>query len=175
MYRGKPAATVKLSLRQKRLLENYRNKRTAPLQSRIRIDIVLGASEKLSNSDLSKQLGISRKTVILWRGRWVEGYEKLCDFEQGLEGTGVKDHELLQKMLSLLGDTARSGSPNRISLAQKKQIVALACRKPEEFDIPMTQWNREMLARVAIAQGIVESISPRYISEILKKREAPTA
>ena len=174
MHRGKAAALVKLSLRQKQLLENYRNKRKASLGSRIRIDIVLGASAGLSNTELSKQLGISRNTVILWRGRWTEYYEKLCDFEQGPQGQGVKDRELLQKMLSLLGDTARSGSPECINLTQKKQIVALACRKPEEFNIPMTQWNREMLAKVAIAQGIVESISPRYVSKILKKGGAST-
>jgi putative transposase len=55
-------------------------------------------------------------------------------------------------------------------MAQKQQITALACRKPQDYGIPITQWNREMLAQVAMAQGIVETISPRYISELLKNQ-----
>ena len=50
-------------------------------------------------------------------------------------------------------------------------IQTLACRKSEEFDMPMPQWNREMLTKVAIAQGAVESISPRYVSKLLKREK----
>jgi len=81
----------------------------------------------------------------------------------------VSDSELLQKMLAILTDEPRSGPPIRISLTEKQQLVALACKKPEDFGVPLTQWNREMLAKVAMAEGIVEKISPRYVSEILKK------
>jgi putative transposase len=56
----------------------------------------------------------------------------------------------------------------RISLAEKQRLMALACQKPEDFGIPVTQWNREMLAQVAQAQGIVKKISPRYVGKLLK-------
>jgi putative transposase len=78
-------------------------------------------------------------------------------------------------MLAVLEDAPRSGAPVRISMAQKQQITALACRKPQDYGIPVTQWNREMLAQVAVAQGIVETISPRYISELLKNQRTTTA
>lgn len=176
MHRGKPAAEVRLSPRQEQLLTTYRNKRNScPIQYRKRIDIILHAFEGLNNSQISEQVEVRRHTVASWRNRWATEYEGLCAFEAGEDGQGVKDHELLQKMLEVLSDQARCGTPKRISMAQENQIVAMACRKPEEFGVPMTQWNREVLAKVAVAQGIVESISPRYISEILKKKRASTA
>jgi hypothetical protein len=176
MHRGKPAPVVRLSPRQERLLTTYRNKRNScPVQYRRRIDIILHSAHKVNNSQLSEKLGVRRHTVAKWRNSWAAEYEQLCAYEAGTDGQGVKDHELLQRMLDMLSDQARCGSPKRISMAQENQIVALACRKPEEFGVAMTQWNREMLAKVAIAQGIVDSISPRYISEILKKKRASTA
>ncbi len=75
-------------------------------------------------------------------------------------------------MLALLRDRPRSGAPRRITLSQRQQIVALACEAPEDFGIEMTQWNREALAQeVAVDKGIVETISPRYVSVVLKKNE----
>ena len=41
--------------------------------------------------------------------------------------------------------------------------------KPGKYGIEMTHWNREMLVKVVIEKGIVDTISPRYISVILKK------
>lgn len=84
----------------------------------------------------------------------------------------VSDKQLLDKMLEILSDIPRSGKPKQITLAQEQQIVALAREKPEDYGIPMTQWNREMLAHVAKTEGIVKTISPRYISDILKKNQA---
>ncbi len=72
-------------------------------------------------------------------------------------------------MLDILRDLPRSGAPERIPLSEKQQLIALACEKPEDYGIPFTQWNREMLAKVAMAEGIVEKISPRYVGKLLKK------
>lgn len=72
-------------------------------------------------------------------------------------------------MLEVLKDTPRSGAPKRITLTQEQQIIALACKKPQAYGIPLTQWNREMLAHASRAKGIVETISPRTVSKLLKK------
>ena len=124
-----------------------------------------------SISFISGELGTERNTVKKWRSRWESGYEALTMFEQGESGKGVSDRQLLEQMLKLLEDKPRSGAPKIITLAQEEQIVALACEAPEDYGIMMTQWNREMLAHVAIIQGIVDSISPRYVSNILKKKK----
>lgn len=170
MSRGKPAAPIEMTLRQYRLLEEHSRKQTISHRQRIRLQILLKASQGINNSQVSKDLGISLNKVKQWRRRWSAFYESLCRYELGVKGEGISDYKLLQHMLEQLEDIPRSGSPKRITLAQEQQIIALACEKPEDHGIIMTQWNREMLAHVAKAKGIVETISPRYVSEILKKK-----
>lgn len=170
MGRGKPPApAIAIGTRQAQLLETQKNKRTISVQFQTRIDIILRASQGQSNSHIARETGKALNTVKTWRKRWSEGYDELCVFEAGQSGQGVSDGTLLKKMLALLSDRPRSGAPRRITLSQQQQIVALACEAPEDFGIEMTQWNREALAQVAVDKGIVETISPRYVSVVLKK------
>ena len=169
MGSGKKAPQIKLSERQRKILERYHNKRNISRQYYQRIDIILQAFKGRQNLQISQSLSIHFNTVSKWRKRWAKSYGHLCEYEKGASSEGVSDSELLQKMLAILTDEPRSGPPIRISLTEKQQLVALACKKPEDFGVPLTQWNREMLAKVAMAEGIVEKISPRYVSEILKK------
>ena len=118
---------------------------------------------------IARLLEVTSNTVKKWRNRWIASYEQLCVDQQQAE----RESEHLKQMLAVLEDAPRSGAPIRISLAEKQRLMALACQKPEVFGIPLTQWNREMLAQVAVAEGIIESISPRYVSELLKN--PPTA
>jgi putative transposase len=48
------------------------------------------------------------------------------------------------------------------------QIMALACQKPEDLDLPFTTWTPSELARTAVKQGIVASISPASVGRFLK-------
>lgn len=173
MNRGKAAPQVFLSERQKSILVSYCNKRNISVQEKQRIGIILQAHAGKSDLAISRGLQITPGTVSRWRNRWVNSYEQLREFEQSsIEGS---NRELLAKMLEILSDHFRSGAPMRISLKEKQQLVALACKEPRDFGIPITQWNREMLAKVAMAEGMIEKISPRYVSEILKKPCAPTS
>lgn len=169
MNRGKSAPKVLLSKRQKSILANYYNKRNISVQEKQRVGIVLQAHAGKSDLAISRDLQITPGTVSRWRNRWVNSHEQLKEFEQEQSSASRSDRELLDKMLEVLSDHARSGAPIRISLEEKQQLIALACKKPKEFGIPITQWNREMLAKVAMAEGIIEKISPRYVSEVLKK------
>jgi len=169
MSRGIPAAPIPMTKRQNRLLKEHARKQKISYQLTIRLQILLKASQGINNSQVKWDLGISLNKVKLWRSRWCEAYESLCAFEVGIGGEGVSDNELLQRMLEVLKDRPRAGAPKRITLAQEQQIIALACEKPEDYGIPVTQWNREMLAHVAKAKGIVETISPRTVSKLLKK------
>lgn len=60
---------------------------------------------------------------------------------------------------------ARPGSPP----LQRAQIVALACLEPVAKGLHITHWSSEDLARQAVADGIVESISPRTVRLILDR------
>ena len=169
MSRGKPAAAIAMSERQQRLLLDHSRKQTISYRLQIRLQILIKASKGINNSQVRRDLGISLNKVKQWRCRWSSDYESLCNYELGIDGQGVSDQELLARMLDNLKDIPRSGAPKRITFAQEQQIIALACDKPQDHGIPMTQWNREMLAHVAKAKGIVATISPRYVSRILKK------
>lgn len=175
MGRGKPpAAAIAMSERQYRLLEKESRKRTVPIQYRERIEILLRASKGESNGQIKRELGLALNTVKCWRKRWSESYAALSTFEQGPQGQGVSDGELLKQMLCVLKDAPRSGAPQTISLAQKRQIVALACQKPEQFGIPITSWTHQLLAQVAVQEGILAKVSPRHVGTILKNTATPT-
>jgi len=51
------------------------------------------------------------------------------------------------------------------------EIVALACREPEEFDIPISQWSHCDLAAAAVELDIVESISPSHLGRLLREMD----
>src|SRR5262249_33426118 len=52
---------------------------------------------------------------------------------------------------------------------QRARIVELACLEPVAKGLHITHWSSRDLARQAIADGIVESISPRTIRTILDR------
>ena len=164
MNRGPSAPKLLLSETQRKLLTQYAQKHTVSRQMHQRINIILRAHQGESNMHIARRLGVTSNTVKKWRNRWVTSYEQLCVGEQQSE----RESNLLGQMLCVLGDAPRSGAPIRISLAEKQRLMALACQKPEDFGIPVTQWNREMLAQVAQAKGLVSKISPRYVGRLLK-------
>jgi hypothetical protein len=59
--------------------------------------------------------------------------------------------------------------PPEFTAEQICEIVALACRKPEEFDIPISQWSHSDLAAAAVELDIVESISPSHLGRLLRE------
>jgi putative transposase len=161
---------LEISERQQMLLEEELKKRTTLSQYKERIPIILRSHGIESQAAISVSLGINYETVRLWRGRWIESYSKLIIYEQGIGCKGVKDHELLSKMLLILSDKPRSGAPRAITSAQEGLLTALACESPQDYGIIRTNWSHETLAQVAIEKGIFESISSRYVGKLLKKK-----
>jgi transposase len=171
MGRGKPiAAALPMSERQRRLLEQESRKRSTTHQNYVRIPILLRGAQGQSNSQISRELAISYTTVLTWRTRWQLSYATLLEYEKGADGGGVSDQELLREMLAYLQDSPRSGTPKRITLAEEQQIVALACTKPADHGVIMTNWTHAMLAQMAVQKGLIAAISPRYVGVILKKK-----
>lgn len=175
MGKGRALRPLQISDRQKDLLEEHYSRRMAPSHERSRISIILGSHAGKGNLGLSRDLKMNVKRIERWRHRWITSYDALCNFEKGPNGQGISDSELLREMLRLLQDAARPGAPKTITLEQEQQIAALACRKPSDYGIPVTQWTHELLAITAQEQGLVNQISPRYVGVILKKERAPTA
>lgn len=166
---------LEISNRQQVLLEGELKRRTTLSQYKERIPIILRSYVGESQVAISVSLGLNYETVRLWRSRWIDEYSKLLVYEQGIGGKGIKDHELLSKMLEILSDKPRSGAPRIITKAQEKLLTALACESPQDYGIIRTNWSHETLAQVAIEKGIFESISSRYVGKLLKKEQVTTA
>ena len=66
-----------------------------------------------------------------------------------------------------LADEPRSGRPPTLSPLQRAQIVRLACLEPVAEGLHITHWSTADLARQAVADGIVTSVSPRTVWQIL--------
>ena len=69
----------------------------------------------------------------------------------------------------LLADLPRCGSPPQISPLQRAQIVELACLEPVAEGLHITHWSSADLARQAVADGIVPTISPATVRRILNE------
>jgi hypothetical protein len=89
----KPKKNLKLSNRQEALLEEESKKRTTLSQYKDRIPILLRSYRGESQAVISRSTGLNYETVRLWRSRWIEEYEKLLIYEQGVGGKGVKDQQ----------------------------------------------------------------------------------
>lgn len=170
MGRGKPPAkAISMTALQKSLFEREIRKRTTQKQFSTRIELLLRAHEGQSNAQISRDLALTLPTIRAWRRRWENNYGQLCEYEEEMKEQGLSEHNYLQVLLSLLRDLPRSGTRKQISLEQEQQIVALASEKPTDYGIEMSSWTHEMLAKIAIAQGILEKVSSRHVGNILKK------
>jgi transposase len=166
----KPAPALIISERRLNLLRNHIAKRTTSVSDFNRVSILLLSAQGYSNAELARQLKIDYGTVCRWRKRWLVFSEYLDKFEKGVNEVGVSDTSLLTEMLSGLKDTSRPGKPPVITDYQKDQIVALACQKPSEHDLPFTHWTQDLLAQTSIKIGIVPNVSGATVWRILKKK-----
>lgn len=117
----KPAAPLSLTPAQRRqLLAIASNPRTTQKVA-LRVQIILGAADGLSNRELARRLGTSRPTVLLWRQRFAEA---------GVEG--------------LLHDAPRPGRHKQLSAEQVARILdATLEQRPKDA----THWSTRSLAR----------------------------
>ena len=68
-----------------------------------------------------------------------------------------------------LTDAPRPGKPRTITAEQECQIIALACEAPSESGRPISQWTGREIADEIKRRGIVDEISPRHASRLLKR------
>ena len=175
MRRGKsPARALPMSATLRSILTQLNVNHSTGQQMVKRIRILLLGSEGMNNSQITRELSISYKTVLTWRKRWLSAYDSLLTFENAVLEGKEKRSSLLQEIKTFLKDQPRSGTPKTFTLAQRQQIVALCCEDPIDYGLVMTDWTHEMLAKVAVSKGIVSSISPSHLGKILKKSAPAT-
>src|SRR5947209_8150347 len=100
---------VKLNEKQEKELEQLSRSYQSPWAEvqRARILLLAHQKENLSNSEIARQVGVSRDMVKQWRKRWQQNKE--------------------------IKNQARSGAPRRYPALVRAQISALACRRPKEL------------------------------------------
>jgi len=158
---------LKMTELQHDVIQKIATRPTTTLKMSMRAHILLHGYKGTPYSIISKELGIALNTVKLWQTRWTSEQKILSELE--------READLTKGMFVFFKDLARPGKPKKFTETQEKQIIALACDRPDNHDIEMTDWSNEMLAITAQAKGIVESISPAQVGRILKNKPIATA
>jgi hypothetical protein len=151
---GPRPTTVELPEETRHVLERLVRAHGTAQQVALRAQIILSAAADLPNGQISRQLGVSRETVRLWRDRWV-----------GLQGVPLNELSVDER----LSDAPRPGAPVRIGAEQVCAIIALACEAPTQSDRPISQWTGREIAEEIIRRGIVDTISSRHAARLLKR------
>jgi hypothetical protein len=156
------AKEISLNAHEKKILTELKNGSHTPLHLKKRSEIVLRASERESNIEISRQVEMKRENVTKWRNRYGESKEELSKTEAE---TPRKLRSLIEKILS---DAPRSGAPCTFTDEQVACIIALACELPANLGLPFSHWSPSLLRKEVIKRGIVESISAVHVGRFLK-------
>jgi len=158
---------LKLSALQIDILEKISTRHLTGQQISKRAKILLLASVGKPHSVIHRELKVSINTVKSWRKRWENAEVELSEIDS--------ERELEPALLLFLKDLPRPGKPNKFTEVQRKQIVALACDKPINHGLEITDWTFEMLSLTAQSKGIVEKISKSQVRRILKNAAVTTS
>jgi putative transposase len=161
---GGPPATINLSTRQRALLEQLRQRQTAPQRLVRRVLILLALADKPGLQTAARDLGLNRISVRLWRDRWRDAAEDLAQAEKD----NLPDPQFLGLIAGILNDAPRPGGPATFSPEQIVQIVAVACEPPEKSGRPISHWTHRELADEVKKRQIVKDIAPRSVGRFLK-------
>ena len=150
----KRATKVVLSEKEQEALVQITKRHRSEQQQAQRARIILASAQGDSNVQIARELQINVDTVRLWRDRWV-----------GLQGIDLDTLSIAER----LQDAPRPGTPPKFTAQQRCQIAALACEAPLKAERPISQWTGREIAEELVKRGIVEKISPRHASYLLKK------
>lgn len=142
-----------------RVLTLVTRRHTTPQSIARRARIVLRMHDGIGNTAIAREVGISTRTVEMWRARWRAAQDARHDAEpEHIEALIERD----------LADAPRCGAPPTFTAEQVAQIIALGLRPPEDFLRPVTHWTPRELADEAVKQGIVAAVSERTVGRFLK-------
>ena len=162
------ASEIKLTEIENKILEEIVKRYNSPQILVNRSRIILESSIKKSNYKISKDLKLSRNTVMSWRNRWSKNKENL-------EILNNNEKELRKLIIKILSDEYRSGTESKFTLEQITRIIALSCESPLASGYPISNWSSKELKYESIKRGIVTSISESSIKRFLKNGRFKTS
>jgi len=160
------AAKIRVTERQKAILQQIVNATTATVHHAQRARIILEAFQRKLNRDIATKLGLDRGQIGLWRRRWADSFEALIAIE--CRETNATLSRAIQQVLS---DAPRCGAPGTFTAEQVTQILAVACEPPENCGRPINRWTHRELTDEVIRRGIVPSISKSQVGSYLQEAD----
>lgn len=151
--------TVVVSDTARAALEALIRRHSTSQQMAQRVRLVLALADCYSQADAAYVSGLSPESVRTWRGRWVSEQEAIT-------ALGEDAKAMAAKIVEVLSDAERPGSPATFTPEQATLIQALACETPPE-EIG-THWSTRTLAEEAVRRGIVSTISHQSVWRFLK-------
>lgn len=142
MVMPSPVAIV-LDPAERDLLLGWTTRPTAQNRQCLRARIVLMAADQVPNARIAAQLHVCVDTVRTWRGRFA------------------------RHRVKGLADASRSGRPPAHSALQTAQVKAIACTTPADRGVPLARWSAAEIARQAVADKVVDSISRATVARRL--------
>jgi transposase len=161
---GPAAAAVAVSAIQQTLLQRLAQRQTAPQRLVRRAQILLALAANPCVDAAARQLGLTRKSVRLWRDRWLQAADALRRAEQ----EQAPEPRLPDLIEQVLADAPRPGCPATFRPEQIVGIVAVACEPPAQSGRPISHWTARELADEAAKRQLVKRISPRTVGRFLK-------
>jgi putative transposase len=152
---GRRPPQINLTETESQCLDRLVHRHSTGQQKALRGRIVLLACDGKNNPEIARELKVSVDMVRLWRQRWLD-----------LQPISLKDLSIEDR----LEDLPRPGTPPRITADQICRIENLACEKPEKSGRPISHWTGREIASEIVNRGIVDKISPRHASRLIKKR-----
>lgn len=129
-----------------------------------RAKVILMAFQKDNNRTISRRLGVSSKTVGIWRRRWRDSYAALLQMQFAESAAAFQ-----RAIGECLSDAPRSGSPGKFAPEQIVGLIGIACEPPENSGRPVTSWTGKELADEIQKRGLVDSISVSHVNRILRE------
>jgi transposase len=131
------APAVVLSDEERARLEKFSRGRSFPARLMQRATIILMAADSLQNIDIASQLGLTRRTVALWRGRFIS--HRIAGIEK---------------------DASRPGRKPRYSDAVVLEIVR---KTTQEKPSNATHWSTRRMAKAAgVSEATVRRVWKRH-------------
>lgn len=162
---SRTAVKIQLDATERTLLRKIHNKRSVPEFVKQRIEVVLAAADGLPNKQIAAETKLEVHFIGRWRNRWSRQYRQWTQTDEKLRS------EMNEKLVLLwLSDKKGRGRKERITAEQRTKIAALSQEPPEHSGLPVTHWTAELLAVETMKRKIVDAISARTVSRILKKR-----
>jgi transposase len=128
----RPAQMIELTIPQRQRLTSWARAATTPQRLAQRARIILGSARGVGSRRLAQQERISRTTVQRWRARFVVA---------GCDG---------------LHDRPRRGRPRVLPPTTRALVIALACERPAERNVPLSRYSlSELAAEAAHVLGTV--------------------